>query len=42
MSHDPGLLVSTEIYMVSEPSSICNIPENYMELELCKFICKLH
>lgn len=41
MSHDPDFLVFTEIFRESKPSSIWNIPENYSEIKLCKFICKL-
>lgn len=41
MSHDRDFTLFTELYINSNPSSIWKIPENYREIELCKFICKL-
>lgn len=42
MSHDRDFNLFTELYINSNPSSIWKIPENYREIELCKFICKLY
>lgn len=41
MSHDHDFTLFTELYVNSNPSSLWKIPENYREIELCKFICKL-
>lgn len=41
MSHDRDFTLFTAFYINSNPPSIWKIPENYREIELCKFICKL-
>ena len=41
MSHDNDFTPFSRIYADSKPSKIFDIPENYKEIELCKFISKL-
>ena len=41
MSHDNDSTPFSQIYADSKPSKILDIPENYKEIERCKFISKL-
>ena len=41
MSHDNDFTPFSQILTASKPSKVRDIPENYKEIELCKFISKL-
>ena len=41
MSHDNDFTPFSQFFADSKPSKVWDIPENYIEIDLCKFISKL-